>query len=65
MTERETEVVVQAMEQYGGSFVCVLARLYRCADPVNRARLEQAFADYFAEYAALVRRPGGAGGPGA
>ena len=43
------------MDRYGGSFVQHLATLSRYADPVNREKLEQAFAQYFAEYAELAR----------
>jgi hypothetical protein len=36
---------------YGGSFAKAIADAWMCADPENRARLEQAFADLFARYA--------------
>lgn len=42
--------VLEAMEVYGGSFVLALARCFRAADPVNRARLRAAFADIWANY---------------
>jgi hypothetical protein len=52
MAEFKSSIVniLAAMETYGGSFVKQLAVLYARADQVNRARLEMAFPDYFAEY---------------
>jgi len=44
------EEVLVNMEKYGGSFVKQLAKLYRLADPVNKAKLENCFKDYFDEY---------------
>lgn len=45
-----TDATLDAMHQYGGSFVQQLATLYRCADPQNQERLRDAFADYFRHY---------------
>ncbi len=45
---------LEAMTKYGGSFVQALAVAYRAADPVNRAKLREAFGEYFAEYARLA-----------
>jgi len=56
MPEPDDEVVIEAMETYGGSFVRALALLYRTADPLNRARVRHSFSDYFEEYRALVAR---------
>jgi hypothetical protein len=39
------------MQTYGGSFARAIAQAYVVADPENRAKLEQAFADLFARYA--------------
>jgi hypothetical protein len=56
MPEPDDEVVIETMERYGGAFVQTLARLYRVADPLNRARVRHAFGDYFEEYRALAAR---------
>ena len=56
MTPEIADATLETMERYGGSFVVALVRLYRKADPENRAILEQAFAKYFDEYAAIARR---------
>ena len=56
MPEPDDEVVIEAMETYGGSFVRALALLYRTADPLNRARVRHSFGDYFEEYRALAAR---------
>ena len=37
------EQAVSVMEEYGGSFIKNLARLWRSADPVNRIRLTTTF----------------------
>ena len=50
------EEVLVAMEKYGGSFVKQLARLYRLADAVNKAKLENCFKNYFDEYKKRVVR---------
>lgn len=38
------------MEVQGGSFVKSLAHCYYMADPANKAKLRQAFSDYFERY---------------
>ena len=42
--------MVQAMRAYGGSFVVVLADLLERADPINYAKLENTFPEYFKQY---------------
>jgi hypothetical protein len=48
------EATLDAMERYGGSFVQQLATAYRVADPENQAKLRDAFALVFAQYAGLA-----------
>lgn len=50
MTPEALYATVQAMTRYGGSFVRQLAELVRLADDDNRARLLQAFPEYFERY---------------
>lgn len=50
MSEAEFEVVGR-MEKFGGSFVKALAECFHHADATNFRRLQDAFADYWAEYA--------------
>jgi hypothetical protein len=45
-----SEATIARMLQYGGSFAQAMADAWMCADPVNRAKLEEAFADLFARY---------------
>jgi hypothetical protein len=45
-----TTDTIARMRAYGGSFARAIAEAYLVADPGNRARLEQAFADLFARY---------------
>ena len=47
--------ITSAMILYGGSFVRTLGELWSRGDPVNRARVQAAFPDYWAEYADMVR----------
>ena len=42
--------IASKMLHYGGNFAQAIADAWICADPENRARLEQAFADLFAKY---------------
>jgi len=51
------DATLDAMDTYGGSFVRTLARLYRVADAVNRAKLADAFAEYFTKYAVFANEP--------
>ena len=45
-----------AMREYGGSFVRCLGELWSLGYPENRAKLEAAFAEYFAKYKSLAER---------
>lgn len=49
-----TPAVVAAMHRYGGRFVGFLAETWHVADPTNRARLESAFPELFAQYAEVA-----------
>jgi hypothetical protein len=53
MTPTWTEAA-QAMQQYGGSFVQNLGRLYLLADPSNARKLVDAFPAYFAQYSMIA-----------
>jgi hypothetical protein len=57
----ETELVVRAMETYGGGFLKALANAWRHADANNKHRLEAAFDDYFETYKQYVEKLPGAG----
>jgi hypothetical protein len=54
MSEPTDSQVLEAMRQYGGSFVQGLAALYLRADPENQAKLRAAFADEWAHYGKLA-----------
>ena len=43
-------LILDAMSQYGGSFVQQLSRLARVADSVNFTKLKVAFANYWEDY---------------
>jgi pyruvate/2-oxoacid:ferredoxin oxidoreductase beta subunit len=56
--EYQTEVqmkVVDAMQDYGGSFVKALAECYRRADPINFAKLQNAFPEYWEQYDGMAK----------
>ena len=42
--------IVSMMEKYGGSFVKALANACHHADPINLAKLKNAFPEYWKEY---------------
>lgn len=44
------QATIERMRAYGGSFARAMAEAYLVADPENRAKLKQAFADLFARY---------------
>lgn len=46
----EDEKIIEAMEQYGGSFVKSLANACRHADHFNLGKLRQAFKEYWDTY---------------
>ena len=50
MIKEQDQDMYEAMRQYGGSFIQVLATLLQRADHVNYEKLERAFPEYFAEY---------------
>jgi hypothetical protein len=50
LKESEIEKILIVMDQYGGSFVKQLARLYMAADPKNKQKLLLSFLSYFNEY---------------
>ncbi len=46
--------ILEAMDEFGGSFVKSLAELYRHADRNNQIKLIQVFEDYFLQYATMA-----------
>jgi ABC-type transporter Mla subunit MlaD len=52
LTLDQKYTAVTAMQNHGGSFIKMLAGVWRSADPYNRAKIEQAWADEFERYAA-------------
>lgn len=44
------------MTYKGGEFVKALGKAWLVADATNRAKLEQAFADYFANYSDIAEK---------
>ena len=46
--------VIEAMERFGGSFVSALAKAWRAADEINKAKLREAFPNYWEQYHAMV-----------
>jgi hypothetical protein len=50
MTSTELTSMITLMDQYGGSFVSLIAQALRYADPTNRQRLLDAFPDIVAKY---------------
>lgn len=48
--------VVESMEKYGGSFVKALAECFWHADPINFAKLKDAFINYWIEYEKFNKR---------
>jgi len=50
------EETLRNMEIHGGSFVKLLAELYRVADTNNKAKLESCFAEIFERYEKFGRR---------
>jgi hypothetical protein len=45
-----TPDTIARMLQYGGSFAQAMADAWMCADPVNRAKLEDTFSELFNKY---------------
>jgi hypothetical protein len=42
--------IAARMQMYGGSFAQAIADAWVCADPVNRAKLEDTFSELFNKY---------------
>jgi len=53
MTTNE-RAILDAMQQYGGSFIRMLAQCYIVADPDNRAKIRATWADDWAWYAEMA-----------
>ena len=54
MNESELNTV-DAMRQYGGSFVKNLAECFRTADRINFVRLQNTFPEYWNQYADMAK----------
>jgi pyruvate/2-oxoacid:ferredoxin oxidoreductase beta subunit len=54
--EEQDFKIIEAMEEYGGSFVQALAACLRRADPFNFQKLKIAFPEYFKEYEEISKR---------
>ena len=50
MTQDMTTVAARRMQRFGGSFAQLIGTAYFVADPENRAKLVETFADLFASY---------------
>jgi len=57
MTDQEFEVV-EAMFDYGGSFVQQLSICFHRADPFNFEKLKDAFPEYWEEYSEIAKNHG-------
>jgi hypothetical protein len=47
--------ITDAMMNFGGSFVSMLARTFRCADYVNQQRIKDTWPELWTEYARLAQ----------
>lgn len=56
MNRQHFDNALHMMEEYGGSFVKALAHCYYMADATNKAKLREAFANYFDDYEAQFKR---------
>lgn len=56
---KEDDAIITAMETYGGSFVKALAECFRRADQNNYLILQQAFGNYWYQYAEMANKPNG------
>lgn len=54
MSDKDIDTV-DAMEKYGGSFVCALAKAARAADHVNLAKIKKAFPEYWKHYEEMAK----------
>ena len=50
MAAPQYDDALHLMESIGGSFVRSLAACYYATDPTNKAKLREAFGNYFAQY---------------
>lgn len=50
MFTQKDDAMIEAMIQFGGSFVKSLGYALVHADPINYQKLERAFPEYFKEY---------------
>lgn len=57
MTDHD-ELVLRAMETYGGGFVQTLAKLFRHADAENEMKMKRTFADYWKRYEEIAQKGG-------
>lgn len=48
--------VLDAMDQYGGSFAKALANLYRHADSVNKVKIVAMWGDMFNRYGEMAKQ---------
>lgn len=55
MNEKQMRTI-EAMEEYGGSFVKALARCFRTADQTNFQKLFVTFNAYWREYEEMAQR---------
>lgn len=55
MTDKQMRVV-EEMENYGGSFVKALAQCYYQADPINFAKLQNTFLEYWEQYEKMANK---------
>lgn len=54
----KTMATAEAMRSMGGGFVKTLGLLFPLGDAQNRAKLQEAFPEYFAQYRAIAEKHG-------
>mgnify|MGYP001573801747 CR=1 FL=1 len=52
--DEEDLLIIEKMEQYGGSFVKALANAARHADTVNLAKIKMTFREYWEQYRKML-----------
>jgi len=52
----ETQATAEAMKRVGGGFVAALGEALMRADPINRARIKEAFPEYWKQYWKVAKR---------
>ena len=50
------EDAVHMMQEFGGSFVSLIAKAWYAADEINRKKLEACFSEYFKSYERMYMR---------